>query len=367
MHTLSGASAEGWWRWLDRRVADARFARQVRLPGFGEPGQARLAAARVVVVGAGGLGCAVLPVLSATGIGELVVVDDDLVEVTNLHRQVLYGPEDVGRAKAEVAAERLHSPVEAVVTRVAPENVDALVAGATLVVDGTDDPDARYALDDACAAAGIPLVWGSAVGFGGQVGVAQPSGPRWRDLFPHRPAPGTLATCETAGVLPSLCTTVGGAMATEAIKLLTGVGRPLIGRLLVIDASSASVREIAYGAADETGTDEDEGTMTDIEEISPAATARLLEDGADVTLLDVREPWEAEIAALPGSVLIPLGELPERVGELDRGRPVIAYCHGGVRSMAAAQQLAAAGLQVRSMAGGIDGWSRTVDPTLPRY
>ncbi|MGT2425107.1 ThiF family adenylyltransferase [Amnibacterium kyonggiense] len=346
-------------------MSDARFARQVRLPGFGERGQERLAAARVVVVGAGGLGCAVLPTLAAAGVGDLLVVDDDRVETSNLHRQTLYGVDDVGRRKAEVAAARLSAT--AVVERVTAANAPALVAGATIVVDGTDDLDARYALDDACAAAGVPLVWGSAIGFAGQVGVAAPGAPRWRDLFPRRPHDGALDTCETVGVLPSVCTTVGGAMATEVLKLLTGIGTPLTGRVLVFDAAAATVRAIAYGAADDQGTSGDEGTMADIEEISPAETADLLRSSADVTLLDVREPWEAEIAALPGSVLIPLGELPDRIGELDASRPVIAYCHGGVRSLRAAHALQDAGLSVRSMAGGIDAWSRTVDADVPRY
>lgn len=351
-------------------MPDPRYARQALLPGFGQQGQQRLEAARVVVIGAGGLGCAVLPVLAASGAGEVVIVDDDLVEVTNLHRQTLYGPADVGGWKAEVAAARLTAlgaRVTAVSVRVTAANAAALVEHADLVVDATDDLDARYALDDATAAAGVPLVWGSAVGFTGQVGVSSPTGPRWSDLFPVRPAPGSLATCEMVGVLPSLCTTVGGAMATEALKLLTGIGRPLIGRVLVFDASAATVREIAYGAADDSAANEDQVTMPDIEEISPSETAQLLQSGADVTLLDVREPWEAEIAALPGAVLIPLGELPERVGELDPDREVIAYCHGGVRSLRAAGVLQGAGLRVRSMAGGIDGWSRSVDPDVPRY
>jgi molybdopterin/thiamine biosynthesis adenylyltransferase/rhodanese-related sulfurtransferase len=354
---------------LDHAVADQRFARQVLLPGFGDAGQLRLQEARVVVIGAGGLGCALLPVLAASGIGEVVVVDDDLIETTNLHRQTLYGPGDVGRAKATVAAERLRAlggRASAVLERLTEANAAVLIAGASLVVDATDDLDARYALDDATAR--IPLVWGSAIGFTGQVGVALPGGPRWRDLFPLRPAAGTVATCEIAGVLPSLCTTVGGAMATETLKLLTGIGIPLAGRVLVFDAAAATVREIAYGAADEHADESgDQGTMADIEEISPSDTAELLGSGAAVTLLDVREPWEAEIAALPGSVLIPLGELPDRIGELDPDREVVAYCHAGVRSMRAAGLLQAAGLRVRSMAGGIDGWSRTVDPDVARY
>ena len=348
-------------------MGEARYARQVLLPGFGERGQQALGAARVVVVGAGGLGCAVLPVLAAAGVGALVVVDDDTVETTNLHRQTLYGPGDVGAATAEVAATRLTAlggRVTAVVDRATPENAAALVAGADLVVDATDDPAARYALDDATAA--VPLVWGSAIGLTGQVGVAAPGGPRWRDLFPVPPAPGTLDTCALVGVLPSLCTTVGGAMATEALKLLTGLGRPLVGRVLVFDALASSVREIAYGAAD-AHQDPDGGTMTDVAEISPAETAQLLESGADVTVLDVREPWEADLASIPGTVLIPLGELPERVGELDPDREVIVHCHSGVRSLRGAAIVQQAGLRARSMAGGIDGWSRTVDPEVPRY
>ena len=351
-------------------MPDPRFARQALLPGFGPTGQQRLEGARVVVVGAGGLGCAVLPVLAASGVGEVVVVDDDLVEITNLHRQTLYGPSDVGASKAEVAAARLTAlggRATAVTQRVTAENAGDLVAGAVLVVDATDDLDARYALDDATEATGVPLVWGSAIGFTGQVGVSSSAGPRWRDLFPVRPAADSVATCEMVGVLPSLCTTIGGAMATEALKLLTGAGRPLVGRVLVFDAAAATVREIAYGAADDHPADQDQRTMPDIEEISPTETEQLLQSGADVTLLDVREPWEAEIASLPGAVLIPLGELPDRVGELDPDREVIAYCHGGVRSLRAAGVLQAAGLRVRSMAGGIDGWSRAVDPDVPRY
>lgn len=348
-------------------MPETRFARQVLLPGFGEEGQRRLGRARVVVAGAGGLGCALLPVLAASGVGEVIVVDDDRIDATNLHRQVLYGPADVGSPKAATAVARLAAlggRATALEGRVTAATAAMLVDGADLVIDATDDIDARYALDDATSDAGIALVWGSAVGFLGQVGVSSPSGPRWRDLFPVRPA-GVVDTCAIVGVLPSLCTTVGGAMATEALKLLTGIGRPLIGRVLVFDVAAASVREIAYGATDDHRPNGE--TMPDIQEISPGQTAEALRSGSDVTLLDVREPWEAEIASLPGAVLIPLGELRDRVGELDPDREVIAYCHAGVRSLQAAGILQEAGLRVRSMAGGIEAWSRTVDPDVPRY
>lgn len=346
----------------------ARWVRQTTLPGFGASGQRRVAAARVVVVGAGGLGSALLPVLAAAGTGRLVVVDDDRVEPSNLHRQTLYGPADAGRPKVEVARERLTAlgaEVDAVRLRVDGRSARALVAGATLVVDATDDLPARYALDDAAAAAGVPLVWGSATGTTGQVGVADAArGPRWRDLFPVPPRPEDVATCAVTGVLPSLCTTVGGLMASEVLKLLTGLGAPLIGAALVVDAASAEVRRIEYGAADDS---REEAPMARIEEIEPAEAAAAVQDDADVVLLDVREPWEAEVASVPGAVLIPLGELGDRLGELDADRPVITLCHAGVRSLRAAQLLQVAGFEVRSVAGGIDAWSRTVDPAIPRY
>lgn len=349
-------------------MPDRRFLRQAVLAGVGAAGQRRLGAARVVVVGAGGLGCALLPTLVAAGVGRVTVVDDDVVETSNLHRQTLYGPGDVGRPKAEVAAARLAAlgagEVLALRTRVDAGNAVAVVDGADLVIDGSDDLAARYALDDAAAFEGVPLVWGSATAWTGQVGVAAADrGPRWRDLFPRPPASDSLATCAIAGVLPSLCATVGGLMATEALKLLTGAGEPLIGRMLVVDALGATVRAVPYGFADPT----EEEPMAQDDEIEPAAVAERLDRGDDVVLLDVREPWEVEIAALPGSVAIPLGELASRVGELDSNREVIAYCHGGVRSLRATAILHGAGFRAASMIGGIDGWSRTVDPAVPRY
>jgi adenylyltransferase/sulfurtransferase len=294
-----------------------------------------------------------------------------------------------------------------------------LIAGADLVVDGTDSLDARYALDDAAAAAGIPLVWGSAVGYEGQVGVAWAGrGPRWRDLFPVPPAADAVDACDVAGVLPSVCTTIGGLMATEVLKLLAGVGEPLLGRVLLVDGVAGRVRELAYAAADPTpGTSEasepgraetgravgaasrgvhayrataelprdegataevprdggaepapeDAGGESDDEDLLVTELSDRIEDGEDVQLVDVRQPWEAAIASLPGSILIPLRELPARLHELDPGREVITYCHSGYRSADAAAFLREEGFRARSLAGGIDAWSRHVDPEVPRY
>lgn len=353
------------------------WLRQTALAGFGEEGQERLARARVVVAGAGGLGSALLPVLAAAGVGEVVVVDPDVVESNNLHRQTLHVAGDVGRPKAESAADTLRAlladrpgagTVAGVATAVDATNAAALVAGADLVVDGTDSIDARYALDDAAAAAGIPLVWGSAVGYGGQVGVAWAGrAPRWRDLFPQQPEPGTADVCAVTGVLPSVCTTIGGLMATEVLKLLAGVGDPLLGRVLVVDALGATVREIAYAAADPTGQEGVVDAPQERPEILVTELADRVEDGEDVQLVDVRQPWEAALASLPNSLLIPLRELPARMSELDPARPVITYCHVGQRSADAAAFLRQQGFRARSLAGGIDAWSRTVDPEVPRY
>ncbi|MGN6743926.1 MAG: ThiF family adenylyltransferase [Amnibacterium sp.] len=354
------------------RTAD-RFARQVTLPGFGRAGQDRLAAARVVVVGAGGLGSALLPPLVAAGIGTVVVVDGDVVEVTNLHRQTLHGEQDLGAEKtaSAVAALRLLAPAATEVVGdprfLDATTVDEVVAGADLVVDGTDSIETRYLLDAATEAAGIPLVWGSATGTTGQVGACLPGSARWRDLFPTRPADDDVVTCAVGGVLPTLCTTVGGLMATEVLKLLTGLGRPLAGRLLVVDALAPSVREIGYGPADPTEPEDQEHWMAENEDVSVEEVAAVLERGDAVQLVDVREPWEAEIVSLPGATLIPLGSIESRLGELDPGVPVIAYCHHGMRSDSAADRLRAAGFDARSMAGGIHRWSDRIDPSLPRY
>ena len=361
--------------------ASPRYARQRVLPGFGAQGQQRLADARVVVLGAGGLGSAVVPALVAAGVGHLTVVDDDRVEVTNLHRQTMHAPADVGRTKVESATDAAAalSPetlVVAVARRFDADNADELLAGADLVIDGTDDILTRYVADDAAARAGIPLVWGSAAKFSGQVGVSwDAQGVSYRDLFPEPPADAGLS-CEVDGILPTVCTVTGGMMAGEALKLLTGIGEPLLGRVVVYDALSGRTRDIAYQRATDAAARPAPSARpvpkptrpalpTDVD--APALAAELASDDPPF-LLDVREPWEADIAAITGSTLIPLGELADRAGELDPAASVVVYCHLGVRSQYAAQQLASAGFgRVRNLVGGIDAWSRAVDPTVVRY
>ncbi|WP_448811411.1 ThiF family adenylyltransferase [Agromyces bauzanensis] len=358
-----------------------RYARQRVLPGFGVAGQRRLAEAHVVVLGAGGLGSAVVPVLVAAGVGRLTIVDDDRVDVTNLHRQLLHAPADVGRTKVESAADAAaalspETTVLPVPHRFTADNADELLADADLVIDGTDDLPTLYLADDAAARAGIPLVWGSAARFSGQVGVSwEERGISYRDLFPEPPADAGLS-CEIDGILPTVCTVTGGMMAGEALKLLTGIGEPLIGRVLVYDALSGRTREIAYQREGSGGRVADEAVQsrpptrpaTAVAVVEAAALADELASAAPPLLLDVRESWEAQIAAIPGSVLIPLGELGDRAGELDPAASVVVYCHLGVRSRYAAEQLASVGFgAVRNLAGGIDAWSRTVDPAVARY
>jgi adenylyltransferase/sulfurtransferase len=364
-----------------------RFARQRILTGFGREAQQRLADAHVLVIGAGGLGSAVLPALAAAGVGTIGIIDDDVVDASNLHRQTLFSPGDVGRPKVDAAADALAAlapdvTIERHGIRFAPGNTFDLLLDADLLIDGSDNLPTRYLANDAAAIRAIPLVWGSALRYSGQVGVAwDERGIDYRDLFPEEPDAATDDTCEVAGVLPTVCAVTGAMMATEALKLLTGIGDPLLGRVAVFDALTGTTREIAYTrdpAAPRPGSLEE---RTAIREPDPARSvtapqlAKLLAgpttEGVHETpplLLDVRERPEASFASLPGSVLIPLGELPDRVGELDPAASVVVYCHHGVRSARALEVLEKAGFtRARHLTGGIDAWSVQVDPELPRY
>jgi molybdopterin/thiamine biosynthesis adenylyltransferase/rhodanese-related sulfurtransferase len=366
-----------------------RYARQLALPGFGLEAQRALAAARVLVIGAGGLGSSVLPALAAAGVGTIGVLDDDTVELSNLHRQYIHGQADIGASKVASAAGSIAAlnPATRVVQleeRLTSRTALELFAGYDLVIDGSDNFPTRYLANDAAAISGIPLVWGAVSQYAGQAGVAWAAeGPQYRDLFPAPPPAGTVLSCEQGGVFPTVVAVIGSIMAGEAIKILTGVGVPLVGRVTTFDALSGAFRDLAYDR-DPTAApitelidydafcgvtpqrQESDTTMTD--SVSPTELAASIDRGDELVLLDVREPWEAEIASLPGALLVPLGSLESVVDKLDTAEDFVVYCHHGVRSESALQFLRGRGFEhAKHLAGGIDAWSRDVDPAVARY
>lgn len=358
-----------------------RFARQRILAGFGD-GQQRLAGAHVLVIGAGGLGSALLPVLAAAGVGTLTIHDDDTVAESNLHRQTLHTAGDVGRSKAESAAAALRqiapdADIRPLPSRFEPGATFDLLLDVDVLVDASDNPATRYLANDAAAIRGIPLVWGSALAYSGQVGVAwDEKGVDYRDLFPEGSDAAVGDTCEVVGVLPSVCGVIGAMMATEVLKLVTGVGEPLLGRVAAYDALSGRTREIEYRRdpdAPRPGSLEERTAMPDIDHladhtIGPIQLSAELAGEHPPVLIDVREPWEAERVSIPGSRLIPLGELPARIGELDTDADIVLYCHHGTRSDRALQFLQRMEFaHVRHLTGGIDAWAVKVDPTATRY
>jgi len=362
-----------------------RFARHLALPGIGAAGQERLHAARMVIVGMGGLGSPAALYLAAAGVGSLVLVDDDRVDVTNLQRQVLHSTADVGRLKVESARDRLLAldpavQIDAHALRFDAENADVLLAGATVVIDGSDNFATRYAVSDACVRHGIPLVHGSVLRWEGQATVLiAGNAPCYRCLFPDAPPPGVAPDCASGGVLGALPGIVGSIQAAEAVKLVLGAtSDTLAGRLLLVDArrmhfSTIDVRrDPACPACGDRVTTHvaDDGvplaSMSD--ECTPAELAGRLARGETVELLDVREPAEWAIARLPGARLVPLATLDATLGSLDPLREIVVYCHHGVRSQWAVLTLRDAGFaHARNMTGGIDRWSREVDASVPRY
>ena len=367
-----------------------RYARQISLPGFGLAGQRALADARVLVIGAGGLGSTVIPALTAAGVGTIGIVDDDSVELSNLHRQYIHGTADVGTPKAVSAANAAHainpgSTITPIEGRLTADNALAIFADYDLVLDGSDNFPTRYLANDAAAITGIPLVWGAVSQYAGQVGLAWAAeGPHYRDLFPTPPPAGSVLSCEQGGVFPTVVAVIGGLMAGEALKVLTGSGTPLLGRVTTFDVLTGGFRELAYerdpsassitelidydafcGVAT-TNVTESETAMSDT--ISPAELAASIERGDDFVLLDVREPWEAEIAALPDSLLVPLGSLESVVDKLDPSENFVLYCHHGMRSESALRILQRHGFEhAQHLSGGIDAWSRDVDGDVARY
>ncbi|MDB4878684.1 MAG: UBA/THIF-type binding protein [Gemmatimonadetes bacterium] len=379
-----------------------RYGRHLSLPDVGEAGQQRLAGARVLLVGAGGLGSPAALYLTAAGVGHLGIVDGDAVELSNLQRQVLHGTRDLGRSKVSSAESRLrdlnpHVQVAAYHTRLTSANALDLLRGHDLVLDGTDNFASRYLLNDACVLLGIPLVHGSVLRFDGQAAVfGAADGPCYRCVFPEPPLPGQVPGCAEAGVFGVLPGLVGTIQAAEAIKLLLGIGESLAGQLLLVDALRMRFRSIAIArdpACPACGTREIT-TLGDYEamcgapasavsgsgdaaasahddagdDIEPEVLAARIRSGTAPLLLDVREPYEWSIARLPDARLIPLNSLPQSVHSLDRAAELVVYCHHGVRSEAAADWLRGRGFaRVRNLLGGIDRWSLEIDPAIRRY
>jgi adenylyltransferase/sulfurtransferase len=383
----------------------ARYARQLALPEVGVEGQTRLAGARVLVVGAGGLGSPAALWLAAAGVGRIGLADPDRVDRSNLHRQLLYGPDDVGHPKVEAAHRRLAAvnpdtqvdlhPVEVSVT-----NAAALVRDYEVVLDCTDQIPVRYALSDACVAAARPLVHGAVSRWEGRVAVlAAAGGPCYRCLFPTPPPAHAIPTCAEAGVLGPVPGTVGMMQAVEACKLVLGAGEPLVGRLLVLDllrmvthafavprdplcpacavgeirerqepAGVAAPSATPFQQPPESSVPPSPADPPAIEEIAPAELQTRLRAAEPPLVLDVREPWEHAIANLPGARLVPLNSLPAALSTLDPGRAYVTLCHHGVRSRMAAEFLRERGMtRVANLSGGIDAWSEEVDPAVPRY
>lgn len=367
----------------------SRYARHFTLPEVGLEGQRKLKAARVLCVGAGGLGSPVLQHLAAAGVGEIGIVDFDRVDFSNLQRQLIHGTSDVGRLKTESAAARLReiNPEVRVRTyeeRLSAANAPSLAEPYDLIIDGTDNFPTRYLCNDLSVLTKKPNVHGSIFRFEGQVSVFAPhlGGPCYRCLFPDPPAPGLVPSCAEGGVLGILPGIVGAMQANEAVKLLLGIGEPLVGRLVHFDALAFRFREIRLRRDPHCVLCGDSPSLTELQDIDFAcdmtapqlpeidvhALAARRAQGEAFVLLDVREPDELEIARIPGSLSIPLGELPERLGELDPSKEIIVHCRSGVRSAKALQILLDAGFtRACHVQGGINAWSREIDPSVPLY
>ena len=371
-----------------------RYSRHLIIPDVAMAGQRRLKNSRVLVVGAGGLGSPVLMYLAAAGVGTLGIVDFDVVDESNLQRQVIHGTSDVGRPKAESARDAVReiNPLVRVVLhqeRLDSDNALEIFAGYDLIVDGTDNFATRYLVNDACVLLGKPYVWGSIYRFDGQAAVFWAEhGPCYRCLYPEPPPPGMVPSCAEGGVLGVLCGSIGSIQVTEAVKLLTGIGDPLVGRLMVYDALEMSYRTVSVRRDPECALCGRNPTVTglvDYDEFCGTVSAEAAEAASDSTitaaelkamfdrdedflLVDVREPAEYEIVRIPGSVLIPKGELAGRLAELPQDKPIVLHCKTGGRSAEALAVLKGAGFASAShVQGGVSAWAAQVDRSLPTY
>lgn len=376
-----------------------RYGRHLIMPEVGVEGQEKLKAARILMVGAGGLGSPSGLYLAASGVGEITLLDPDVVDVSNLQRQILHDTSSVGQPKVESAKKRMHEvnpfvKVNAIQDKLSNANVRQLVREHDLVVDGTDNFETRYMVNDACIFEGKLNVYGSIFRFDGQATVfCAEDGPCYRCLYPEAPPPGMVPSCAEGGVLGILPGVVGTIQATEAIKLIIGKGQPLLGRLLIYDALAMSFRTLKVRKDPDCPVCGPRKTITELQDYEyfcgtaapaqPAASTaealpmnqinartlkKMLDEGEKITLLDVRTPEEWQITHLEGAKHIPLDTVTSRANELDPADNIVVYCHHGMRSARAIGMLQTLGFsRLTNLAGGIDAWSTTVDENTPRY
>lgn len=373
-----------------------RYSRHLIMPEVGMEGQLKLKNAKVLLVGAGGLGAPLGMYLAAAGIGRIGMVDFDVVDFTNLQRQVIHGTKDVGKKKLDSAAETMLDinpfvQIDKFDVGLTSENAMAIIKDYDMVIDGTDNFPTRYLVNDACVLSGKPNVYGSIFRFEGQATVfAYPGGPCYRCLYPEPPPPGLVPSCAEGGVLGILPGTVGLIQATEAVKLILGIGEPLVGRLLLYDALAMRFRELKLRRNPECPVCGDHPTVKQLidyhqfcgvpqqqpaepaqptaTEVEPVEVKARIDRGDSFVLVDVREPHEYQICNIPYAKLIPLGDLPKRVNELNSADPIVVHCKSGARSAKAQTFLKEAGFKnVLNMKGGILRWSDTVDPQVPKY
>ncbi|MCC6443409.1 MAG: molybdopterin-synthase adenylyltransferase MoeB [Armatimonadetes bacterium] len=371
----------------------ARYSRHIIMPEVGMEGQQKICSSSVLCIGAGGLGSPLALYLAAAGVGRIGLVDFDVVDLSNLQRQIIHSGADEGRPKIESAKERLQSlnsevKIETYQTRLTSENAMEILAGYDIIVDGTDNFATRYLVNDACVLLGKPNVYGSIFRFEGQASVFwAEKGPCYRCLYPEPPPPGLVPSCAEGGVLGILPGIIGTIQAAETIKLILGQGTPLIGQLLLLDVLDMQFRRLKLkknpdcpicgeiptitGLIDYDqfcGAREEEEAIGAEEEISVEDLDALLKKGVDIVLVDVRERPEWEIGHIEGARLIPLSELPYRVNELDTADEIVLQCHHGMRSLKALHFLKQMGFsKLKNLVGGIDNWSVRVDPSVPRY
>ena len=371
-----------------------RYSRHLIIPDVAMDGQKRLKNAKVLCVGAGGLGSPALMYLAAAGVGTLGIIDFDVVDESNLQRQVIHGQSDIGRSKAESARDSVREINPLVQVNLHQERVDSsnamrIFADYDLIVDGTDNFATRYLVNDACVLLGKPYVWGSIYRFDGQASVFWSEyGPCYRCLYPEPPPPGMVPSCAEGGVLGVLCASVGSIQVTEAIKVLTGVGDPLVGRLMIYDALEMTYRAVKVRKDPECplcgknptitelidyeafcGTVSDEAQQAAAGATITASELKGMQDrGEQFLLVDVREPAEWEIVRIPGAVLIPKGDLPAKLAELPQDKPIVTYCKTGVRSAEALALLKQAGFaDAKHVQGGVTAWATQVDKSQPVY